>query len=202
MNADGIERMQEADDDSFSPAEIERVRGETEIDFASPAFSYPSTTSSLGLQQSPLVGRHSSTSTESGDIPRILQSGGFLGNSRLQTPINLTHHEALLFHHYSVHLGHWLDCSDASRKFTLRIPEMAKNSPILCHAVLCFAARHRREDEIAEAAYQRCVTLLIECLNEDSATHDEMVLSSVIMLHFADQLNGRPLAWIFAKLSV
>jgi hypothetical protein len=69
---------------------------------------------------------------------------------------------------------------------------MARECPVLCNAILCFAARHRREDMTAEAAYQRCITLLIDHLNEDSASYDEMELIAVILLHFADQLNGKP----------
>jgi hypothetical protein len=86
-------------------------------------------------------------------------------------------------HHYTEHLSRWLSCSDASRKFTL--------SPILCQAVLCFAARHRREDVTADVAYQRCITLLVGCLNKDPVSHDEMLLSAVAILHFAEQFNGR-----------
>jgi hypothetical protein len=97
-------------------------------------------------------------------------------------PISLTHDEAFLFHHFITHLGRWLDCTNASRIFTLAVSD---------YAVQCFAARHCREDRAAETAYERCVTLLIDRLNEDSAKYDEMLLSAVLLLHFADQLNGK-----------
>jgi hypothetical protein len=109
-------------------------------------------------------------------------------------PISLTYDEALLFHHFITHLGRWLDCTNASRIFTLSVSEKARESPILYYAVLCFAARHRGEDRAAETAYERCVTLLIDRINKGSARYDEMMLWAVLLLHFADQLNGKLLA--------
>jgi hypothetical protein len=100
------------------------------------------------------------------------------------------HDEAVLFHHFAVHLGRWLDCTNASRVFTLSVLDSFRLCPILFQAVLCFAARHRRETEAAETAYHRCVTLLIIRLNNSSVEHDDMLLSAVLILHFADQLNG------------
>jgi hypothetical protein len=91
-------------------------------------------------------------------------------------PISLTYDEALLFHHFITHLGRWLDCTNASRIFTLSVSEKARESRILYYAVLCFAARHRGEDRAAETAYERCVTLLIDRINKGSARYDEMML--------------------------
>ncbi|KAF2625063.1 hypothetical protein BU25DRAFT_441545 [Macroventuria anomochaeta] len=108
--------------------------------------------------------------------------------SPLHMPMNLTRDEAQLFHHFIRHLGRWLDCTNAARIFTLVVSEKARTCPILVNAVLCFAARHRREDVVAEAAYERCVALLINRLNESPASYDEMLLAAVLLLHFADQL--------------
>ncbi|KZM25300.1 sequence-specific DNA binding RNA polymerase II transcription factor [Ascochyta rabiei] len=106
-------------------------------------------------------------------------------------PIALTYNEALLFHHFTTHLGRWMDCTNAARIFTLSVSEKARESPVLCHAVLCFAARHRRDDSTAEASYERCVNLLIGRLDGDSASYDDMLLAAVLLLHFAEQLNGK-----------
>ena len=108
-----------------------------------------------------------------------------------QEDIPLTQREARLVHYYSEHLGGWLDCTDATRQFTLRVPEKVKRCPVLCHAVLSFAARHRREDDIADAAYQRCIALLVDRLNEPHASHDETLLCAIVILRFYEQLNGR-----------
>jgi hypothetical protein len=108
-----------------------------------------------------------------------------------QTPIPLTHDEAVLVHHYTEHLGRWLDCTDATRQFTLGVPGKVKLCPVLCHAVLSFAARHRKEEVTAEAAYQRCIALLIDRLNEDAASHDETLLCAIVILRFYEQLSGR-----------
>lgn len=106
------------------------------------------------------------------------------------TPVALTHDEALLVHHYTEYLGRWLDCTDATRQFTLGVPEKVKLCPVLCHAVLSFAARHRKDDVAAQAAYQRCIALLIDRLNEDQASHDETLLCAIVILRFYEQLSG------------
>jgi hypothetical protein len=101
----------------------------------------------------------------------------------------LTHDEAVLVHHYTENLGRWLDCTDATRQFTLGVPGKVKICPVLCHAVLSFAARHRKEEVVAEAAYQRCIALLIDRLNEDAASHDETLLCAIVILRFYEQLS-------------
>lgn len=105
-------------------------------------------------------------------------------------PITLTPKDAFLYHHFTAHLGRWMDCTNSARILTLRITEMARLQPILHHAVICFAARHCGEDEIADLSYQRCIALLIDRLDVDPA-HDDTLLTTVIILHFADQLNVR-----------
>lgn len=111
-------------------------------------------------------------------------------HSYSQDTVPLTHSEARLVHYYTEHLGRWLDCTDATRQFTLGIPEKVKSYPVLCHAVLSFAARHRRDDAVAEAAYQRCIASLIDRLNEPNASHDETLLCSIVVLRFYEQLTG------------
>jgi hypothetical protein len=110
-----------------------------------------------------------------------------------KTPVPLTHDEAVLVHHYTEHLGRWLDCTDATRQFTLGVPRKVKLCPVLCYAVLSFAARHRKEEATAEAAYQKCIALLITRLNEDTASHDETLLCAIVILRFYEQLTGEHL---------
>lgn len=105
------------------------------------------------------------------------------------TPRDLDHSEALLIHHYTEYLGRWLDCTDATRQFTLGVPEKVKLCPVLCSAVLSFAARHRRDVTTAEIAYQQCIALLIERLHERAASHDETLLCAIVILRFVEQLN-------------
>lgn len=111
--------------------------------------------------------------------------------SHSQEDYQLTHKEARLVHYYSEYLGRWLDCTDATRQFTLGVPEKVRKCSVLCHSVLSFAARHRREDATADAAYQRCIALLIRRLSEPSASHDEALLCAIVILRFFEQLNGR-----------
>jgi hypothetical protein len=106
-------------------------------------------------------------------------------------PVPLTHEEALLVHHYTEHLSRWLDCTDATRQFTLVVPEKIKQCPVLRYAVIAFAARHCRKEATADAAYQCCIALLIEQLNEDATSHDETLLCVIVVLRFYEQLNSK-----------
>ncbi|USP73130.1 hypothetical protein yc1106_00404 [Curvularia clavata] len=103
--------------------------------------------------------------------------------------IPLTHEEAVLVHHYSEHIGRWLDCTDATNQFTLGVPEKVALCPVLRHAVIALAARHSRNNATADAAYQRCISLLILRLNEENASHDETLLCAIVILHFYEQLS-------------
>ena len=104
-------------------------------------------------------------------------------------PPGLTYDEAGLFHHFTCHLGRWLDCTNAPRIFTLLATEQAIESPVLGSAVMCFSARHQRKFTIAEEAYERCISLLIDRLGVESDSYDEFLLCAVLLLHFADQLK-------------
>ncbi|KAJ5628814.1 hypothetical protein N7490_011042 [Penicillium lividum] len=103
----------------------------------------------------------------------------------------LTYREAYLVHHFATHLGHWLDCTDASRQFTRKIPILVKQSPILLHAVLSYAACHVGDTEMAEQAYERCVKWLIPSLNSKTVAGDIILLCAIVILRVFEQLNGK-----------
>jgi hypothetical protein len=103
----------------------------------------------------------------------------------------LTYKEAYLVHHFATHLGYWLDCTDASRHFTRKIPILVKQSPILLHAVLSYAARHVGDAEMAERAHERCVELLIPCLSSATIVDDDVLLCAIVILRVFEQLNGK-----------
>ncbi|EON65868.1 hypothetical protein W97_05110 [Coniosporium apollinis CBS 100218] len=88
-----------------------------------------------------------------------------------------------------MHLGRWLDCTDASRQFTLKIPALVKTSPILLHAVISFAARHLGDNDAAQQAHDRCIELLIPLLNSDSVANDDLLLCAIVILRVFEQLN-------------
>lgn len=69
----------------------------------------------------------------------------------------LSRREAYLVRHYIEHLGRWLDCTDASRQFTLKIATLAKQSPILLHAVMSYAAKHMRDSDTADQEQQKSI---------------------------------------------
>ncbi|KAF2122548.1 hypothetical protein BDV96DRAFT_639128 [Lophiotrema nucula] len=101
----------------------------------------------------------------------------------------LNRYEAKLVHHYVERLGRWLDCSDPSRRFTLRVPALVKHCPVLLHAVLAFAARHRGDTATSEQAYQTCLELVIERLGEHDVTHDDGLLCAIVILRVVEQLS-------------
>ncbi|KAJ5751673.1 hypothetical protein N7520_008590 [Penicillium odoratum] len=103
----------------------------------------------------------------------------------------LTYREAYLVHHFATHLGHWLDCTDASRQFTRKIPILIKQSPILLHAVLSYAACHIGDTKMADQAYERCVELLIPSLNSETVANDDILLCAIVILRVFEQLNVR-----------
>jgi hypothetical protein len=69
------------------------------------------------------------------------------------------------------------------------VPDQVGRCSILLHAVVCFAARHLRDDAVAEEAYQACVALVIERLNLNTALHDVDLLCAIVILRFFEQLN-------------
>lgn len=198
---DGIDGIDGIDDEgsqasrSISPRANEEPRSDwpgATSDSASRSTSDPSPNDSIGIHSpgSPfaLPGPRSQSSISVASLLRQPFPEGT--RPYTEEPVPLTQKEARLVHYYSEQLGRWLDCTDATRQFTLGVPEKVKCCPVLCHAVLSFAARHRREGAIADAAYQRCIALLIDRLNEPNASHDETLLCAIVILRFYEQLNG------------
>ncbi|KAK5449267.1 hypothetical protein LTS15_008809 [Exophiala xenobiotica] len=106
------------------------------------------------------------------------------------TQLTLTHREAELVYHFARHLGRWLDCTDASRQFTLKITRLAKTSPVLLYAVVTYAARHVGDAETAESAHEKCVELLIPLLSSENIAYDDVLLCAIVILRVFEQLNG------------
>jgi hypothetical protein len=103
----------------------------------------------------------------------------------------LSRDDAVYVHHFTQHLAAWLDCTDASRHFTLSMTTLAKTSPILLNAVVSFAARHMRCDMAAESAQQKCLELLIPHLSYDEVGNDEAILCAIVILRVCEQLSGK-----------
>lgn len=110
-----------------------------------------------------------------------------------QEALPFTQAEASLVHHYIEELSRWLDCTDGSRHFALKIPGEAKHCPLLRYAVLSFAARHQNNNEAAQIAHQQCISLLIHRLNEVPTSHSDTLLCAIVVTHFREQLFGKHL---------
>lgn len=123
--------------------------------------------------------------------PLVAAPGADSASTSPTIPRTLARHEARLVNHYAVHLGRWLDCTDASRQFSLKIPALAASSPILLEAIISFAARHAGDAEAADAAHERCIALLIVLLNADDVADDDVLLCAIVILRVFEQLNGK-----------
>lgn len=93
-------------------------------------------------------------------------------------------------HYYTEHLGRWLDCTDASRQFTLKIPALSTTSPVLLEAIMSFAARHRGDAEAANLAHERCIAMLIVLLDSERVADDDVLLCAIVILRVFEQLTA------------
>lgn len=107
------------------------------------------------------------------------------------THLLLSRNDAVYVHHFAQHLAVWLDCTDASRHFTLSMTTLARTSPILLNAIVSFAARHMKCGMAADSAQQRCVELLIPHLSRDEVGSDEAILCAIVILRVCEQLSGK-----------
>jgi hypothetical protein len=151
-------------------------------EFSTTEYRNTSVTSPYNIQGSTLLPE---LTNDSVPVPLMTSPGSIHAG----TP--LTHREAYLVHHFATHLGYWLDCTDASRQFTRKIPILVKQSPILLHAVLSYAARHVGDAEMAEQAHEHCVELLIPSLSSENVADDDILLCAIVILRVFEQLNGK-----------
>ena len=107
-----------------------------------------------------------------------------------QASCNLQYTDAVYVHHFATQLGRWLDCTDATRQFTLKIPHLVRSEPILLHAMMCFAARHMKQPEVAAWAHEQCVELLISRLSTPNIDTDDTILCAIVILRVYEQLDG------------
>jgi hypothetical protein len=109
------------------------------------------------------------------------------------TPVRpaLQRQEAFYLHHFSTHVARWLDCTDASRQFTLNVTVLAKSSPILLYAIISYAARHLGDNNTADEFQDKCIVLLIPLLSTETIAHDESILCAIVILRVCEQLSGK-----------
>ncbi|KAF5556113.1 transcriptional regulatory moc3 [Fusarium napiforme] len=135
-----------------------------------------SAASVLGLSQ------HESPSQYSGDLTMGVPS-------ITPAPPSPTRQEAFYLHHFSTHVAQWLDCTDASRQFTLNVTVLAKSSPILLYAIISYAARHLGDNNTADEFQEKCIVLLIPLLSTETIAQDETILCAIVILRVCEQLS-------------
>ncbi|KAF4968886.1 hypothetical protein FSARC_3785 [Fusarium sarcochroum] len=101
----------------------------------------------------------------------------------------LPRQEASYLHHFSTYLARWLDCTDASRQFTLNVTALAKSSPILLYAVISYSARHLGDSNTADRFQEKCIELLIPLLSTEIIANDETILCAIVILRVCEQLS-------------
>lgn len=148
----------------------------------------------LGMDVSPgsaaSLGGISGVTLSAGSSPAFRQASGVWpahDSPRLQS---LTSQDALLVHHYAVHLGRWLDCTDALQQFSVKIPALSRQSPILLQAIISFAARHVGDTEAADSAHEKCIAILIVRLGSEDVANDDVLLCAIVILRVFEQLSG------------
>lgn len=119
----------------------------------------------------------------------ILETTDSAARTPLDDSLPLTRCEAEMIHHYTTHLSRWLDCTDATRQFTVRLPRLVRD-PIIRHAIISLTARHRGDTILAEDAHARCIELLIPLLGFDNVVEDGTVLCAIVVLRVYEQLSG------------
>ncbi|SCO36988.1 related to C6 transcription factor [Fusarium fujikuroi] len=128
------------------------------------------------------LGRHESPNQYCGDL-------SVTEPSITAAPRTLQRQEAFYLHHFSTHVAQWLDCTDASRQFTLNVTVLAKRSPILLYAIISYAARHLGDNNTADEFQERCIVRLIPLLSTDTIAHDETILCAIVILRVCEQLS-------------
>ena len=132
-------------------------------------------------------------------VGSMLDSSSQVLTSHEQTPwtapspgshFNLRYADAIYLQHFASQLGRWLDCTDAARQLSMKIPQLAQGEELLLRAVACFAARHLRQTHAAAEAHEQCVRLLIPRLAAVDVASDDAVLCSIVVLRVFEQLDG------------
>ena len=120
----------------------------------------------------------------------LSEQGSWTASSPRAT-FSLQYADAIYLQHFASELGRWLDCTDAARQFTVKIPHLAQEEEILMRAVACFAARHMGQPNAAAQAHKQCVRLLIPRLTAADVASDDAVLCAIVILRVFEQLDGK-----------
>lgn len=102
---------------------------------------------------------------------------------------------AKLFAHYVAVLAAWYDLNDLSRTFTLVVPQIALQDPILFKAVIAFSACHLNKlnggfGEIAAAFHDACVTDILQSMETLDTSSRSAKLAATCLLRSYELING------------
>ncbi|PIG80521.1 hypothetical protein AARAC_003244 [Aspergillus arachidicola] len=119
--------------------------------------------------------------------------------------------EACLLRYFVEYLARWFDLCDPERHFVRAIPQIARGSEPLRNAILAVSARHfstlpkEKQGNIIEYGLQqdlaineetvlyyhnKCITDLRSLASEPEALMDEILLATVVILRFYEELGS------------
>ncbi|KAE8407526.1 hypothetical protein BDV37DRAFT_279695 [Aspergillus pseudonomiae] len=120
--------------------------------------------------------------------------------------------EACLLRYFVEYLARWFDLCDPERHFVKAIPQIARGSEPLRNAILAVSARHfstlpkEKQDKIIEEYglqqdpaineetvlyyHNKCITDLRSLASEPEALMDEVLLATVVILRFYEELDS------------
>ncbi|KHN98996.1 uncharacterized protein MAM_03458 [Metarhizium album ARSEF 1941] len=123
--------------------------------------------------------------------PALSSQAGLSGNNG--TLRSFRHAELLRF--YREHWASGLDSQDDGRHFTIHVPQLALNTPILLNAIFAVTSLHQSRllgssPSVAEQYHGKCVKLLLHMLEHEHAPMDDVLLATTVILRVYEQMNG------------
>ncbi|KAF7538201.1 hypothetical protein G7054_g3196 [Neopestalotiopsis clavispora] len=100
------------------------------------------------------------------------------------------------FHHYITHIAPWYDLGDESRRFTLAVPQLALDQPLLLGAIIALSAIHVAQStsnatarKTAEVYHGHCIRSLIELDQSSVLLQNGIALATTCLLRSYEILN-------------
>ncbi|CAJ0541125.1 Ff.00g078940.m01.CDS01 [Fusarium sp. VM40] len=112
-----------------------------------------------------------------------------LQDIRTQETYGLTERQAFLFMIYVQKLAPLSDACDDARHFTLEVPRLALQQPMIMNGLLAIASRYDSADNDLESTFyhSQCIELLIEAFAEPSETWNTTLLVAVVMARLYEE---------------
>ncbi|KAL2148430.1 hypothetical protein VTH82DRAFT_2350 [Thermothelomyces myriococcoides] len=111
--------------------------------------------------------------------------------------------EARLFRHFVEKLAIWLDLCDPHHTFEIKVPQMAKNFPVLLNAIFALSARHlgqtlsdssqrKKYNRLADMHNEACINIIQNLLmsKDYQSGWTEHLFAATIILQVMEEMNA------------